>query len=525
MTTPPIATAPPSGFGRHIKNISHQSSVFLLGTVFSTAAGYFFKIYLARVLGAEALGIYALGMTVVGLAGVVAAIGLPQTASRFVAVYSTTGESRRLGRFLWSAAAVLVVSNLLVGLVVLVAKHSIAGKLYHTAALAGYMHWFVLIMLTGALTTFLGQALAGFKDVVRRTVITSFIGQTLTMALTIALLTARFGFKGYLVAQVGSALIVLLLLGRATWKLSPPPARIPSVGWPVLEAEVVSFSLVLFAVQGLDFFASQSDKVLLGIYLNARDVGIYSIAGALIAFVPLALQSVNQIFSPTIAELHTRGDLKLLAQLFRSLGKWTLGLTLPLAVVIILFARRIMGMFGADFETGWPVLVAGTVGQLVNCGVGSVGHLLLMSGHQKKLLRIQTVMAVVVVGMSLTLIPLMGMLGAALAVAAVTAASNLWYLTEVRRSLGIWPSARKYAALIMPTAAMTGVVLLFREFAATTWPAWAAVVVALAIGYVVFLGASLLLALDADDRVIAHAVRSNVLEMMGVSAKSAGGNK
>jgi O-antigen/teichoic acid export membrane protein len=193
--------------------------------------------------------------------------------------------------------------------------------------------------------------------------------------------------------------------------------------------------------------------------------------------------------------------------------------------VIILFARRIMGMFGTDFETGWPVLVAGTVGQLVKCGVGSVGHLLLMSGHQKKLLRIQTVMAVVVVGMSLTLIPLMGMLGAALAVAAVNAASNLWYLTEVRRSLGIWPSARKYAALIMPTAAMTGVVWLFREFAATTWPAWAAVVVALAIGYVVFLGASLLLALDADDRVIAHAVRSNVLEMMGVSAKSAGGNK
>jgi hypothetical protein len=127
--------------------------------------------------------------------------------------------------------------------------------------------------------------------------------------------------------------------------------------------------------------------------------------------------------------------------------------------------------------------------------------------------------------MSLTLIPLMGMLGAALSVAAVNAASNLWYLTEVRRSLGIWPSARKYAALIVPTAAMTLLVLLFREFAATTWPAWAAVVVALAIGYVVFLGASLLLALDADDRVIAHAVRSNVLEMVGVSAKSAGGNK
>ena len=60
MTTPPIATAPPSDFRRHVRNISQQSSVFLIGTLFTTAAGYFFKVYLARVLGAEALGIYAL---------------------------------------------------------------------------------------------------------------------------------------------------------------------------------------------------------------------------------------------------------------------------------------------------------------------------------------------------------------------------------------------------------------------------------------------------------------------------------
>ncbi|MBI1740711.1 MAG: oligosaccharide flippase family protein, partial [Candidatus Koribacter versatilis] len=189
MTTPSIAPAPPSDFRGHVKSISHQSSVFLLGTVFSVAAGYFFKIYLARVLGAEALGIYALGMTVVGLAGVLAAGGLSQAASRFVAVYSATAQLQKLGRFLWSALAVLVVSNLLVGVLVLLARPWIAGSLYHTPALSGYMYFFVPIMLTGGLTGFLGQALAGYKDVARRTVITNFIGQTLTIAFSVALVT------------------------------------------------------------------------------------------------------------------------------------------------------------------------------------------------------------------------------------------------------------------------------------------------------------------------------------------------
>jgi len=37
--------------------------VFLLGRLFTVTAGYLFKIYVARNLGAEALGIYTLGMT------------------------------------------------------------------------------------------------------------------------------------------------------------------------------------------------------------------------------------------------------------------------------------------------------------------------------------------------------------------------------------------------------------------------------------------------------------------------------
>ncbi len=184
--------------------------------MFSAVAAYFFKIYLARILGAEALGIYALGMTVVGLAGVLAAGGLPQAANRFV-----------------------------------VARPWIAGPLYHTPALASYLHFFIPIMVTGSLTGFLGQALAGFKDVSRRTVITNFIGQTLTMAFSIALLTAGFGLAGYLVAQIASAVVVLLLLGWATWKLSPKLARRPSFGLPILEPEVVSFSVTFFGVQAL----------------------------------------------------------------------------------------------------------------------------------------------------------------------------------------------------------------------------------------------------------------------------------
>ncbi|PYV58155.1 MAG: hypothetical protein DMG91_04765, partial [Acidobacteria bacterium] len=53
-------------FRAHVGKISRESGFFLAGSLFTTAAGYFFRIFLARTLGAEALGIYALGMTIVG---------------------------------------------------------------------------------------------------------------------------------------------------------------------------------------------------------------------------------------------------------------------------------------------------------------------------------------------------------------------------------------------------------------------------------------------------------------------------
>ena len=158
--------------------------------------------------------------------------------------------------------------------------------------------------------------------------ITSFIGQILTMAFTIALLTAGFGLKGYLVAQIASALAVLFLLGRATWKLSPA-AGAPAFVRPARSGagSRLVFAWCSLACRDWNSSAAQADKVLLGVYLHAREVGIYSVAIALVAFVSIFLQAINQIFTPTIAELHASGQRELLLNLYQTLTKWVLGFT------------------------------------------------------------------------------------------------------------------------------------------------------------------------------------------------------
>src|SRR5580698_6765578 len=302
-------------FRNEMGQISRHSAVFFAGTLFTAGAGYLFKIYLARVLGAEALGIFALGMTIVGFFGLFNGMGLAQAAVRFVAAYSATEQWQRLRGFLGAAFGMLAILNVVLAVVMMTFGPWLARNLYHAPALIPYLRLFAVILVLG-------------------------------------------GCSG-LLAQVAGTVVVSILLLAAVWRLTPKPFNRASTSVP-MEREVFWFSAAAFGVSLLEFVLGQSDKILLGVFVDVRQVGIYSVAVTLVAFVPVALQSVNQIFSPTIADLHARGDRMLLGRLFQTLTKWILGSTLPLALVMIVFAKPLMRLFGPAFEAGWLVLVLGT---------------------------------------------------------------------------------------------------------------------------------------------------------------------
>lgn len=509
----PILAAETVEFRQRIGSISRQSGIYFGGTIFTAAAAYFFKIYLARVLGAEALGLYALGMSVVGFLGLFNAVGLPTAASRFVAEYSSQGQHALLGGFLRKGLSLLSAGNLLLGIVVLAVGPWIGAHFYHSPVLGHYFGFFALLMLLGVLNTFLGKCLAGYRQIGRQSIITHFIGTPVNIAIAVILISLGFGLSGYLAAQVASALLVLIILAISVWQFTPVQAWRQSSAGP-FQKEVVSFSAVALGIAGVHFVLGQADKVILGIYLHPAQVGVYAVAMGMAGFVPIALQSVNQIFSPMIAELHAGGNLALLKQLYTKLTKWILIFTLPLAFTFIVFAHTLVGLFGRGFQAGASVLAIGAVGQIFNCAVGSVGFLLLMSGNQVKLIRIQAVTAVLMVLLDLILVPRLGITGAAIAAAMAVSMTNLWALAEVSRTLNIFPYDASYLKLALPSALAAAVLLLFHT-STRVQASWKMAAVAMTCSYVAFLGALLASGLDREDRKMAQIAWSKVTGYLG----------
>jgi hypothetical protein len=310
----PVPVADGAEFRSRMGSISRQSFVYFAGTIFTAAAGYFFKIYLARTLGAEALGLYALGMTIVGFVGLFNSLGLPIAAARFVAAYCARGDYSQLGSFLRGSLGLLTALNVLLAGIVLLVGPWLALHFYHAPKLSPYLWTFAAIMLLGVLNMFLGQVMAGYRDVARRTFITHFTGTPVNIAIAVLLISLGFGLTGYMAAQVVSALLVLGLLGASVWKMSPAQTR--NASGLYIKREVVAFSTIAYGIAALQFLLAQSDKIILGYYLDAKRVGIYAVAMALVGFVPIALDSVNQIFSPIISELHAAENHAVLQQLY-----------------------------------------------------------------------------------------------------------------------------------------------------------------------------------------------------------------
>ena len=150
--------------------------------------------------------------------------------------------------------------------------------------------------------------------------------------------------------------------------------------------------------------------------------------------------------------------------------------------------------------TAYAALVVLGVGVLTRSAVGSVGTLLLQSGHQNYNAFNIVAVTVANIVLNLYLIPRYGFLGAAIATSVALAAINIVGLIEVKLLLGIWPYRRSYLKLVLAGAVALAGNLLLR--ASTPHLGVYALIGILAATFIVFIGVLALLGLEEDDRML-----------------------
>ena len=391
-----------------VKKIVGQSAVYFLGTVISVIVGFFFKVYLSRVLGADGLGIYSLGITTIGVLGIFLSFGYGNGLIRFISKYKATQNYNKLLSYLTNTSIINLCIVLPISILFYFFTEFIADNILKTPKLKEYIPLFGLMMFVNSFLVLAEQTIRGLQEVKKSTIINTFLRLPFKIGLVVLFFNWGWRIEGYIIAEVLGSVLAFIFLKILIKRLLPRTRDFKRANF---NNEEKKYSLNLLITNSVLALGRHGDKIVLVYFLSTFELGIYSVTLTIAAFIPLVLTSVNSIFSPIISQLHSQNKLNDLAHYFKLSGKYIFLLSFPLMFFIFLFSKPIMSLFGNDFIQGSVLLSLIVIGQFINVSMGSVGLMLQMTGLEKPMRNISIFTSIVSFLLYFVLISKWGLVG------------------------------------------------------------------------------------------------------------------
>jgi len=412
----------------------NASGAFVIGGL-GQLAGFLVLLPLAHLMGVESYGIYLYVAAWLQVATMLAGMGIPNAAQRFVPEYLATGREAECGSFLgWANRRVLANSLLLsaAGLLTLGLLHSrISPETLWTGVIAAL----ALPLASGVMLR--SRLLLALKETLRAKLVDSF---RMPLAVGAAVLIfwmadARLSAAAAMVAQAASALLALVVLGawlRRGLHSAVSPGRRSEARklWRGVAGS-------LFFIGAMGMIMSQADTLMLGAMRGTTEAGIYRTASRLAMLPAFGLSAANTITAPLISELYSQGRMADLQRLATLSARALFGLISGAGLCLLLAGKFVLGLFGPAFTTGYLALAFLTIGQMVNGFCGPVALLMTLTGGHDTAARVFLAAAALNILLNSILIPSHGGIGAAVSTTSSLVLWNVVLVVLVQRRLNI----------------------------------------------------------------------------------------
>lgn len=435
---PDITEAQGSGLlgGRldaHMRELVRGAGVALFLKVSGAGLAFGFNIALARILGAHGAGLYFLGLTTITVASVIGRAGLDNALLRFTAGSAAVDD--------WSAVRGVYQKGIGIGggislaaaLAVFLGAPWISEAIFSEPTLTDPLRVMALAVVPFSLLILHAELLKGLKRIFESQLVQGIGIPALSLA-GVLVLAPTFGVMGAAWAYV-AATILTTVLGLWLWRRGTLEFR---TARPRFETGVLLASAApLFWVALLNLVMNWASSGLLGVWADAREVGIFNVAHRTALLTGFVLFAVNAIAAPKFSGLYAAGDITALDSTARRSAALMAIAALPILLVLVFFPGPVLSLFGPEFRAGSTVLIVLAAGQFVNVVTGSVSYLLMMSGRERLLRNLMFGAALLNLILNALLIPRIGMLGAAVATTGSLVFLNVAAAVLVYRRLSI----------------------------------------------------------------------------------------
>jgi O-antigen/teichoic acid export membrane protein len=396
---------------------------------------FILSIILARVLGVNGYGAYVLSITWVMILAMLATMGFDSASIRFIPEYVVNKKWTLLRGLLIKSCQMIMVNSF--GLVLLVILFTF---LFDSTINTPLRYASFLIPLL-SVNRFRQSGLRALKHVVRSEFPEFVIRPVLLAGLLI-------GFSFYYHHTLTPATAILLTLSVAmvisviggTWLYRLLPSPVSRVPTEYTTKYWIAYAFPMLLFSGLQLVNNYTDIIMIGSMMGSEFAGIYSAASRISILVTFGLMATNSIVAPIISELHSLKMHQELQQIITLAARGAFVFTISVGAFIALAGPYLLSFFGSAFFKGYPALLILLLGQTINAVSGSVGLIMILTGHHVQAARIFGLSAMLNIIFNAILIPFFGIVGAAVATAITTALWNIVMIYFVVAKLKINPT-------------------------------------------------------------------------------------
>lgn len=416
-----------------MREVVSGATVAFVMKAMGAVLAFAFNVLLARFLGAEGAGVYFLALTVAMVASVIGRVGLDNCLLRFVASNAEVNDWSAVKGVCRKGMTLALAASAAAAALVFIAAPWIASSVFANPDITWPIRMTAFSIVPFSLLSLYAEMLKGLKHIRDATLIQG-IGVNGLSLIGLYLVGSSLGVSGAILAFTIAA-AVTSIAGFWLWSSASAGAR--GVTGHFDTGKMLGSSMPLLWISVIGLVISTASTFILGVLGTKADIGIFGVASRTAILISFLMIAVNSIAAPKFAALYRLGDMEALGSTARSSAKLLTVLVAPVLLFFMIFPSSVMGLFGEQFRQWGNVLRILAAGQFANVVTGSVGYLLMMSGNERLLRKNIAYTALLNLLLNLLLIPVMGVMGAAIATSVSLALQNLHASYLVYRKIRI----------------------------------------------------------------------------------------
>ena len=390
-------------YKKYAKNVS----LVTIATIISTLKGFILLPILTKALGAELYGTWALILVTISLIAPLCTLELGYAIIRFL------GPEKDKGKISKGFSSIFVVTSfigILTSLLLFIFSKPLAIAVFGGANAAFYIQISASLIFLAAIDQIMVEYFIAFQQMERYAAfgILQTIGEVI---LTAYLVLSGFGLFGAIV----SLLVVRAFASVIGFLWITSQTKITTPSFSVVK-DYLPFSLPILPTAICYWLINLGDRYVIGYFIGANAVGVYSASYGLGGLLVFFYYPLSRVLLPAITHSYEDGKIQEVKTTLKYTLKFFLMFAIPSFFGLSILSKSILTtLTTSEFVGGYmivPIIALATV--LFNCSSINTTVLNLFK-ETKKVGLIFGASASINVIMNIILVPIIGIIGAAIA--------------------------------------------------------------------------------------------------------------